>query len=214
MAALPDEDAPLHHLGIQHGAHLIVLRPFIMINILNIDGKYLYSRVPIETTLQELKYMLVHKRVYTQYSYYDATMFMKTGSDTYEELEPTENHVIAEYLSDDDTLYLTSDTLFPKSYTLYYNGTEVGKVGAAYEESVLNLRLRTQAQTGLPVSNIRVTRSPPKFENSRHHNTETNAARPLGGRSNTNRLPTRIIRGTPLMDNERLFSTTCYVEIL
>ena len=154
---LDDEDVPLHHLGIYSEANLTVVASFIMINILNVNGEYLYKRVPKDMTVKELKTAILH----SGFDYYDFVMFIKIGNDTFLEMGPVANYSVGELLTDDDTLYLTTDTFFKSDYPLYYNGSETGKIGVAFPESVLNLKLWTQVQTGIPVSNIRVLQRPP-----------------------------------------------------
>ena len=160
-AKLEDEDLPLHHYGIQTHTNLTVISPFIMIKILSINGEYLYKHVQKHMTFSQLKSKILLVQGYYTFGYHDIIMFVKRGSDTYVELDPKTKYSVGEVLAEDDTLYLTADMFFKSYYPLYYNGSEIGKIGIAYEESVLNLKLWTQVQTGIPVSNIRVLGSPP-----------------------------------------------------
>ena len=125
---LDDEDVPLHHLGIYSEANLTVVASFIMINILNVNGEYLYKRVPKDMTVGELKTAILR----SGFDYYDFVMFIKIGNDTFLEMGPVANYSVGELLVDDDTLYLTADTFFKSHYPLYYNGSETGKIGVAF----------------------------------------------------------------------------------
>ena len=162
MVELDDEDVPLHHFGIQSDTNMTVITSFIMINILNVNGEYLYRRFPKHMKVQELKSVILRsKHLYTTFDYYDFVMFVKRENETFVELDLDAEYSVNEVLAEDDTLYLTADTFFKYHYPLYFNGSEMGKIGVTDQESVLNLKLWTQAQTGIPVSNIRVLRSPP-----------------------------------------------------
>ena len=171
--------------------------------------------------VQELKSVILRsKHLYTTFDYYDFVMFVKRGNETFVELDPDAEYSVNEVLAKDDTLYLTADTFFKYHYPLYFNGSEMGKIGVTNQESVLNLKLWTQAQTGIPVSNIRVLGSPPpkrspvpvKPEVNRAMHAEVNQpaqnANPIGIAQNT-------IGGiTSMKDNVKLSGQNkYYIEI-
>ena len=141
------------------------------------------------------------------------------------ELDPKTKYSVGELLAEDETFYLTADMFFKSYYPLYYNGSEIRKIGVVYEESVLNLKLWTQVQTGMPVSNIRVLGSPPPKRFPFPVKPEVNQAvhaemnRPV---QNLNQVPNaspsnsmafnRVIYH--LMDNVKLYGhTKHYIEI-
>ena len=221
IIALDDDDVPLHYYGIHTETNLTVVASFFMINILNVNGEYLYKRVPRQMTVRELKVDILHsRRIYTKFDYHDVMMFIKTGNDTYTELDPRVQRFVGEALGEGDTLYLSADTFFKEHYPLYYNGSEAGKVGVVYQQSVFNVRLGTQVQTGVPVSNIRVLHNrPPKRlpsvtqevnPNFNAENTYINGnSRPVGvlGTSFSGSI-------NPLQDNIRLYGhSKHFIEI-
>ena len=157
-----DDDVPLHYNGVQTDTNIIVLPSHIMINILNVNGEYISKRVAKHKTIRQLKADILHtKRLYTIFDYYDVIMFIRIGDNTYMELDPDVHLSVGEVLVENDTLYLCANTFFTHHYPLFYNGTNLGKVGVVYQQSVLNLKLWTQIQTGIPVRNIRVLGNPP-----------------------------------------------------
>ena len=214
IVQLDDGDIPLHHLGIQINANLTVMSPFIMIKILSINGEYLYKHVEKHMTFSQLKSQILLVKGYATYGYHDIIMFIKRGSDTYMELDPKTKYSVGEVLAIDNTLYLTADMFFKSYYPMFYNGPEIGKIGVVYEESVLNLKLWTQVQTGIPVSNIRVLGSPPPKRFPFQVKSEGNQAG-LPRNNQVNQNLNQINRGTSdLKDNVKIQGyNKHYIEI-
>ena len=211
VAQLDDDYVPLHHFGIQTDTKLAVMTSFVMINILNVNGEYLYKRVPKDMTISQLRSdILISQRYTTIFGYHDVIMFIKRGKSTYVELDPEAKYSVSKVLTDDATLYLTADNFFKSHYPLYFNGSKIGKVGIAYEESVLNARLWTQAQTGIPVSNIRILQYPPTREGSRRQYQNSN----LAGNFESNAATDSTWGTNALQDNVKLRGyTPHYIEI-
>ena len=130
IIALGDEDVPLHYYEIQTETNLTVVAPYIMINILNVNGEYLKKRVSKQIPIDGLKSdILRSKHIYTNFYYHDVIMFIKTENNTYMELDSGLQPLVGEVLVEGDTLYLNADTFFKEHYPLYHNGSKIGEVG-------------------------------------------------------------------------------------
>ena len=211
---LDDYFVPLHHYWIQSDANLTVVSSFIMINILNVNGEYLYKRVSKDMTISELKSDILHyKRLCTAFDFSDVVMFIKGRNDIFVELGIYGNYSVSELLAIDNTLYLTADTYFKSHYPLYFNGSEIGKIGVVYQESVLNIKLWTQVQTGIPVSSIRVLKSPPVPVKPKGNQSPIGRAQNPGQNVNSNSFNDKgSITG--IADNVKLFEANKhYIEI-
>ena len=64
-------------------------------------------------------------------------------------------------LNQGDSLYVTADTFFKSYYPLYLNGSQIGKIGVVYQQSVFNIKLVDSGPDEQPISNIRVLVNPP-----------------------------------------------------
>ena len=164
-------------------------------------------------TFSQLKSKMLLVKGYVTYGYHDIIMFIKRGNDTYVELDPKTKYSVGEVMTVDNNLYLTADMFFKSYYPVYYNGSEIGKIGVAYEESVLNLKLWTQVQTGIPVSNIWVLGCPPPKRFPFPVKSEENqAAIPRNNQVNQNL--NQINRGTSdLKDNVKI-QVACQIIII
>ena len=117
-------------------------------------------------------------------------------------------------LSDDDTIYIALNGFFQHFYPLYFNFKVIGKVGVGMEESVLSVKLRTQEQTGVPVSNISILRQIPRRP--------LFASAILDGPPRTNEVDRPITysvygdyRHSSLEDNDKVRGNNrCYIEIV
>ena len=159
------ESLPLHFYGVHNGSTLKVIQPFILLNIVNTRNEMHYKRISSDITIKELKKTIMYSKPYSNQGYgsYDnIMMFTKTGNNVYKMLCENRKVAVGDLFSNHDTIYLTSDIFFENSYPLYYDGNDIGKVGVGYEESVLSIKLRTQEQTGIPVSNIRILTGIPR----------------------------------------------------
>ena len=156
---LTDESLPLHFYSVQNGSTLKVIRTFIQLNIIDTRNEMHYKSIPSDITIQELKKTIMYSKQYSEVhygSFDNIIMFTKTDDNVYKRLCENCKITVGDLLSDNDTIYLSSDNFFKNFYPLYYNGNEIGKVGVGFEESVLSIKLRTQEQMGIPVSNIRI----------------------------------------------------------
>ena len=156
---LTNEYLPLHFYGVQNESLLKVIGKFIQLNIANTRNEMNCRRFPRNTTLNDfMETMIYYKKYYEQYSgtFNNILMFTKKDNNVYKRLYENRNVIIGDLFLENDTIYLSIDDFFRNSYPLYYDGNEIGKVGVGYEESVLSIKLRTQEQTGIPVSNIRI----------------------------------------------------------
>ena len=161
---LTDESLPLHFYSVQNGSTLKVIRAFIQLNIIDTRNEMHYKSIPSDITIQELKKTIMYSKQYSEVyygSFDNIIMFTKTDDNVYKRLCENCKIIVGDLLSDNDSIYLSSDNFFKKFYPLYYDGNEIGKVGVGFEESVLSIKLRTQEQTGIPVSNIRILTSIP-----------------------------------------------------
>ena len=156
---LTNEYLPLHFYGVQNELLLKVIGKFIQLNIVNTRNEMNCRSFPRNTTLNDFKKTVIYFRQYYEKYYGTFTniiMFTKKVNNVYKRLHENRNITIGDLFSENDTIYLSIDDFFRYSYPLYYDGNEIGKVGVGYEESVLSIKLRTQEQTGIPVSNIRI----------------------------------------------------------
>ena len=163
-----DESLPLHFYGIQNESTLTVVRPFVLLNIVNIVNEIYFKQLPRDISVKQLKKTMIYaKRFYEHFDFYNIIMFTKTAENSYKKLDENLDVTIGDLFSDGDMIYLTMDNFFVYSYPLYYDGKEIGKVGIGYQESCLSVKLRTQEQTGIPVGNITISSSPPTSNNPR-----------------------------------------------
>ena len=207
---LTDESLPLHLYGVQNGSTLKVIWPFILLNIVNTRNEMHYKCIPSDITIKELKKTIMYSKPFSNQghgSYDNIMMFTKTGNNAYKILCENRKVTVGDLFSNHDTIYLTSDIFFENSYPLYYDGNDIGKVGVGYEESVLSIKLRTQEQMGIPVSNIRILTGIP-------HKVKASTVR-QGGYPNPAVNQGHFVHYSTVSDNTKLYGgNKHYIEIV
>ena len=156
---LQDESLPLHLCGISDQTAIKILGGRVTIQLVNQKGKKWYKTFSKSITVAQMKQTILsadsifgsdHKNLVT-----DVWLFLECG-DSYRELD--DEATIGAVLSDNDIVYFIEDRFFPEAAMIPLRlGEKIASVGYGVDDTVLSVKLRTQAQFGFPVSCMRVS---------------------------------------------------------
>ena len=170
---------PLHFYGLQDGSQVKVIKPFISVIIRNGKMGAIYWRLYQKETIREVKVKLAASlsalKFELCYNTYksdsnnfneirgindpcvadELRLYKVSKGDIYEELDDDET-IENLKLKDDDQLYSLTYQWSPGKFQAIIDTTRRNVHGVQQEDTVLDIKLRAQDQTGHPVSKLQL----------------------------------------------------------